>query len=813
MQHRSAVERTCCGRRALSAGKVALVAALAALVGCSDGAEGPQLLGTAAASAARGPLRVSPPAADRLGSTIPSSRTGRLRAGQSSAGPAYDFQAAWGHAVARTPSQAFRAELSDGAVRVEPSSAAARWSLELRWTGIGSGTDVRPVARPAREPTLARNLATYHRSDGSQEWYLNGPHGLEQGFVVPERPEGCGELVLELTVGGSLRPARRVGGQSVVLMSSSRAEPVLQYTDLVARDADGVALDAWMTVEAEVIQLHVDHREAVYPVHIDPLVWAELHRLVGSDIDLQDWFGFSVATTADVAIVGARHHATDGAAYVFHRDYGGTDQWGEITKLTASDNGFQASFGSSVAIDGDVAVVGARYDSEAAEDAGAAYVFYRDQGGTDAWGEVAKLIASDAQALDNFGSPVAIDGDVIIAGADAENAGGSDAGAAYVFYRDQGGTDAWGEVVKLTASDPQALDRFGRSVALSGTVAIVGADGKNTADDWSGAAYVFYRDQGGMDSWGEVVKLTASDPAEGERFGVSVAIEGDVAVVGADASLPYTGDPGAAYVFYRDQGGQDAWGEVVKLTASDASVEDYFGASVALSGTLAIVGADGEGPGGSQIGAAYLFSRDQGGTDSWGEVTKLTASDGAAGDLFGISVAASSGVLVVGASEKDTNGNNAGAAYVLGLRLDDGDPCTLESECASGYCVDTVCCNSDCGAGDPDDCQACSIASGAAEDGTCGAVTDGAPCANGTCESGVCEPPGVGGSGTGGSGTGATGTGGSSAPAGGEPDDDGGCGCRLEATRQASSAWPTLGLLGLALAFARRRTSRLGRAA
>ena len=387
---------------------------------------------------------------------------------------------------------------------------------------------------------------------------------------------------------------------------------------------------------------------------------SEVKKLLASDAQAFDEFGWRVAVSGDTAVVGARREAAGGsdagAAYVFQRDEGGTDNWGEVKKLTASDAQAGDNFGESVAFSGDTAIVGAALEDAGGSQAGAAYVFQRDQGGTDNWGEVKKLLASDAQTGDQFGISVAVSGTSAVVG--AEFAGG--VGAAYVFDRDQGGANNWGEVKKLTASDAFPLDSFGISVAVSGTSAVVGANFEDAGGNQAGAAYVFERDQGGTDNWGEVKKLLASDAQTGDQFGISVAVSGTSAVVGADSA----GGVGAAYVFDRDQGGTDNWGEVKKLTASDAQAEDRFGESVAVSGDTAVVGAAHEGANGS--GSAYVFQRDQGGANNWGEVAKLTASDAQPADFFGWSVAVS-GDTVVGGAYLDFQGGRFGEAYVFDL--------------------------------------------------------------------------------------------------------------------------------------------------
>jgi hypothetical protein len=350
-----------------------------------------------------------------------------------------------------------------------------------------------------------------------------------------------------------------------------------------------------------------------------------------------------------------------------------------VAKLTASDAQADDQFGHSVSISGDTVVVGAPREEGGPGDplpvAGAAYVFGRDQGGTNNWGEVVKLTAGDAQDIQNFGVSVSISGDTIVVGANWKN-------AAYVFGRDEGGADNWGEVAKITASDAQAGDEFGGSVSISGDALVVGALGKDVrssdppTDD--GAAYVFGRDEGGTNNWGEVARLTASDAQTAAFFGGSVSISADTLVVGAwgeDGSGGWI-DVGAAYVFGRHQGGADNWGEVTKLTVSDAQHYDNFGNSVSVSGDTIAVGAWGKdfrsSDPTSDDGAAYLFGRDEGGADAWGEVSKLTASDAQYQDRLAISVSINKDTIIAGAIYEDGGPgdpiSDTGAAYVFEQR-------------------------------------------------------------------------------------------------------------------------------------------------
>jgi hypothetical protein len=253
--------------------------------------------------------------------------------------------------------------------------------------------------------------------------------------------------------------------------------------------------------------------------------WTQQAKLTASDGVSNDYFGYSVAISGNTAVTGAvAKNSLTGAAYVFVRS--GT-AWSQQAKLTASDGAANDYFGDSVAVSGSTAVVGARQNSST----GAAYVFVPS--GT-TWSQQAKLTASDAAPLDNFGVWVAVSGSTTVVGAFGKN---SNTGAAYVFVRS--GT-TWSQQAELTAFDAAQSDNFGLSVALSGSIALVGASGKSSN---KGAAYVFVRSG---TTWSQQSELTASDSVSNDYFGVSVALSGSNAVVGAQGKNSFTG---AAYVY------------------------------------------------------------------------------------------------------------------------------------------------------------------------------------------------------------------------------------------------------------------------
>lgn len=325
----------------------------------------------------------------------------------------------------------------------------------------------------------------------------------------------------------------------------------------------------------------------------------------------------------------------------------------EQAKLIASDAALSDNFGNSVAMDGDTAVVGVAMDDHAAgTDAGSAYVFVRAGG---LWMQQAKLIASDAAASDNFGISVAVSGDTVVVGAYFDDhLAGINAGSAYVFTRS--GT-TWTEQTKLIASDAAANDNFGRSVAVSGDTSLVGSHNDDHAGGVdAGSAYVLIR-AGAV--WSEQAKLTTGAVAN-DKFGVSVAISGDTAVIGAYLSGP--SDTGAAHFFDRSSG---AWTYYGNVTALGVAANDFYGYSVALSGNTAVIGAWGDDhlPGPVvDAGSAYVFVRS--GT-SWMAEGVIVNPESSTNDRFGISVAAYGNTVVVGSYFDDNaGGTNAGSAFV-----------------------------------------------------------------------------------------------------------------------------------------------------
>jgi len=550
---------------------------------------------------------------------------------------------------AKNPGQHLQAFFSAGQVVLEasPSVCNRDWQAGLKLRGVGYGERV--SAAPAGSPRTNGNRIEIPRGMLT-EWYVNSREGIEQGFTLRERPDagfGTEPLRVVMTVTGELHARLEDDGQAVSLVRRDGGQ-ALRYDHLAAYDATGRELPSRMEVSEGEISLVVEEAAAVYPVTIDPL-FTKVKKLKASDASPTDSFGYSVGISSDTVVIGAYEKNTvTGAAYVFERNHGGADNWGEVQKLTASDGKVADYFGQSVGISGDTVVIGAPGRNTGA---GAAYVYGRNRGGANNWGEVKILTASDGVSLDSFGQEIAVSGEIIVVGAIGKN---SSAGAAYIHGRNQGGADNWGEVRKLSASDGASDDLFGYSVAVSGGVAVIGA---RDNDSLKGAAYVFERDWGGAGNWGEVRKLTASDGVANDTFGISVGIHADTVVVGASQFLRNLPEArGAAYIFRRNQGGADNWGQVKILTTGEQKRATNFGISVGLRADLIVIGALGRD---NTTGGVHVFGRNQGGADNWGEVGKLTASDGLSFNSFGFSVRVSGDTIVAG-----TN-TSTGAAYIF----------------------------------------------------------------------------------------------------------------------------------------------------
>ena len=331
--------------------------------------------------------------------------------------------------------------------------------------------------------------------------------------------------------------------------------------------------------------------------------WTETGQLTSSDKADNNYFGYSVCIDGDTALVGA--YGSDyngpfsGSVYVFQSQ--GNGIWQETGLLLPSDGDENKRFGKSVALWENHALVSSYGNEDDGSAGGAAYLFEQKADGS--WLQTAKLIAADGELYDSFGASLAISGDTALIGAKGDDDNGSSSGSAYIFRKQNDGN--WLQAAKLTASDGEPGDQFGFSLSLSGETALVGAcytdqPGLNRV----GTAYVFQQDANG--NWPQIKKLTASNVQEDDCFGRSVSVDGDYAIVAAPGIMDSNCGPGSVYTFQRTS--ENDWLETTIITPADGELEDGFGSSVCLDGDDLIIGVPGDDDFGSSSGNAYLTS-------------------------------------------------------------------------------------------------------------------------------------------------------------------------------------------------------------
>ncbi|WP_432798977.1 FG-GAP repeat protein [Poriferisphaera sp. WC338] len=375
-------------------------------------------------------------------------------------------------------------------------------------------------------------------------------------------------------------------------------------------------------------------------------------KITSNDAAAEDWFGFATDVYNDIAIVSAFRNddnGTDsGSVYLFN-----TSNNKQVAKLTASDAAADDKFGVSVAINGNTAIIGAPSKDDLGLNSGAAYLF-DIQTGT----QITRLIPSGPQKGGYFGGAVAIHGNTAIVGASGNDELGINTGAAYLFDIATGN-----QIAKLTSSDIAVWDAFGHSVAIENDFAIVGTPSKDDEHGKnSGAAYIF-----DVKTGQQITKLTPNDPVEYNSFGNAVAISGNIAIVGANANDEYGINAGAVYLFDITTGNQ-----ITKLTASDTVAGDLFGYSIAISNDIALISALSHDADDPNTGAVYVFDITTG-----NQLAKLVATDPATFDGYGSDVGIHGNTIVIGAKYTDDHGYNSGSAYIYDLPTIIPEPASL----------------------------------------------------------------------------------------------------------------------------------------
>ncbi|MCW8093082.1 FG-GAP repeat protein [Alteromonas sp. ASW11-130] len=383
---------------------------------------------------------------------------------------------------------------------------------------------------------------------------------------------------------------------------------------------------------------------------------AEQQKILASDGKAGDQFGYSVAIDRTLALIGA--HKADA---INIKDSGaayvyslGSEGWEQQAKLVAEPAFANDTLGGNVALKNRMAMLGVIRRDDKGDDAGAVFTYELE---ANSWSQKQILTALDAKPGDAFGQSIALAQKFLVIGAPHSDSPGKDAGSAYVYTRDK---NTWQFQDKLTAKDGAAGDLFGISVAIDGNTILVGADLNDEKAENAGAVYVYVFDG---KQWKPQAKLMAEDGANTDIFGVRVALFGDTALISArrDDIQEVGVDAGSAYIFERIN---DKWKQTQKLIAPDGEADDRFGRGVALNNETAVISAMHHDANGADTGALYVFKKQQG---QWLFTSKVVASDGTTEDRFGWNVALSGKTAIIASPFRDDNGNASGAAYIQNL--------------------------------------------------------------------------------------------------------------------------------------------------
>lgn len=544
----------------------------------------------------------------------------------------------------------------------------SRLSLRLEAAGYGSRLSaVRSVA-----PHRAGDSVSYVRG-AVDEWYVNGPLGLEQGFTLTRPFPGSdgGTVVLALAFATNLRERLVDDGQAVVFETVA-GRVLMRYVGLTAFDARGRALPARLSLREGRLRIQVDDRGARYPVRIDPFL-QQGSKLVGAPSVGAARQGYSVALSDDgnTLIVGGEADDTfQGAAWVFTRS-GPT--WSVQAKLvgTGAIGDLAAGQGTSVALsaDGSTALIGGPYDDDYT---GATWVFVRS-GST--WSQQAKLVGTGTVNKAEQGSSVALasDGNTALIGGPTD-AGQSDCngsqGAAWVFTR-SGST--WSQQgPKLVGTGVLGYAEQGLAVALSGdgNTALIGGPFDGAASYCPptnmGAAWVFARSGS---TWSQQAKLVGNGPAAGswpnqrlEGSSVALSVNGDTALIGGPAD---NNGMGAAWVFTRSGSSWSQQGSQLtasdEITGTDTANGGLFGSSAALSsdGNTALIGGRGDD---ADMGATWLFTHSGSNWVQQGSKLVGAGAVGAAQQGWSVALAGDASTLAIGGPYDNSE---AGATWVF----------------------------------------------------------------------------------------------------------------------------------------------------
>jgi hypothetical protein len=536
---------------------------------------------------------------------------------------------------------------ADGSLRLESLDHRNTWNFLMKSPGT-------PTAIDTHDGKIA-----FHRANMS-EWFLNDARGIEHGFDVPTPPARHGENGFHVTmdITTSLRPEVIEDGRSAHFLNADGI-PELHYRGLVVFDANNRSLPAHMQVtkgedhDSWQLAIHVDDRDARYPLVIDP-VFTTNHQTINPSPQLPgERFATSVSISGNRMAVGVPMHDGPGGA-----DTGAVDLyiyqeqlrlWQKTHRLYPSDPLVGANFGQSLHLDADTLIVGAPNDGSPGLTSGAAYIFSRNAGGSENWGVVTKLLPADGHNGATFGASVALHGSIAAIGSPFRTGVGINAGAAYASFRDNSGT--WSGPAQITGFNPIAQDRYGHAVAVSGNrIAVSALYGEHVATpDNAGIVTMhhFTLGENGLPISNSTVIIHDLNPSSIAQFGAALAMQGDRLVVGSPMKPQGALVAGAALIYQHQEIGGWTWN--TEIRPPDGKNGDNFGASLGLSGDTLAIGAPTRDEGSFvETGGVYLFERSLVAPGGWGFTELLLRTFKQNDSRHGASVAISGDKIAAG---------------------------------------------------------------------------------------------------------------------------------------------------------------------
>ena len=400
------------------------------------------------------------------------------------------------------------------------------------------------------------------------------------------------------------------------------------------------------------------------------LLISKLKKIIPVDTVEELSFGRSVAISGDIAVVGRNYAPQDdnGALYIYRKDKYATNGWGLTRILRIRPSYDFKDFGKVVALDGDTLATSAITKIEEEQIIREVFIFQQDNDDPDKWKFVKRLESPDEMYDEGFGeASIALYDDYLAVSDILDDDTADNSGAVYLFERDKGGANNWGLLKKIKDDFPVENDNWGKVLDMEDDMLVIrNLEPKEGGGTGPGSVELLYKDQFGANNWGRLKRLYLEDGVDNDRYGWSASVSGEFLAVSAVHRDEKGIDSGAVYLYQKHRGGTYNWGFLKKLLPADLVTKDYFGSSIALKDGVLIVGAHGDDNGkGENAGVIFVFHQNKGGDNVWGLSGRYTPDDSFDNQKFGTYVAVEGSIALVGVPDDTPSGELSGSAYLI----------------------------------------------------------------------------------------------------------------------------------------------------